>query len=193
MKISAGWSKGLKILTPEGDQVRPTRERVRQAAINMLQSWLPEARILDLFAGSGAVGIELVSRGASGAQFVEKLPEALTCLQANLREVAARAKKLMITLDPWAIEAKDVQIFLGGCDPELYDLVWADPPYEMAESFLNAGAVTIPKVLVNGGIFALECGVESLKCTETWHQASGLTLLKQRDYGVTLITVWQKQ
>ncbi len=192
MKISAGWSKGLKIQTPAGDQVRPTRERVRQAAINMLQPWLPEAQVLDLFAGSGAVGIELVSRGASGAVFVEKSPEALTCLEANLHEAEARAKKQMISLDPWSLVAKDVQIFLGACGPELYDLVWADPPYERAESFLGNGAVDIPKILVSGGIFALECGIEALKFTAAWENASGLKLIKQRDYGVTLITIWQK-
>jgi 16S rRNA (guanine966-N2)-methyltransferase len=192
VKISAGWSKGLKIQTPEGDQLRPTRERVRQAAINMLQPWLTEARVLDLFAGSGAVGIELVSRGASGALFVEKAPEALTCLKANLNEAAARAKKQAVTLDPWGFEAKDVQKFLGVCGPELYDLVWADPPYGLAEYFLGSSAAEIPRILVSGGIFALECGVESLMSTSTWAQASGLELIKQREYGVTLITIWQK-
>ena len=160
MKISAGWSKGLKIQTPDSVQVRPTRERVRASAINMLQPWLSEARVLDLFAGSGAVGIELVSRGAAGAQFVENSPEAISCLKSNLHAASERAKKQSIVLEPWSLDAKDAHIFLGACASSLYDLVWADPPYALAESFLGGKSDDISRVLVKGGIFALECGAQ---------------------------------
>jgi 16S rRNA (guanine966-N2)-methyltransferase len=192
VKISSGWSKGLKIQTPEGEDVRPTRERVRQAAINMLQPWLAEARVLDLFAGSGAVGIEMVSRGAAGARFVEKSTGALACLRANVSEAGLRASKQKILLEPWSIEAVDVHKFIAAPTKDLYELIWADPPYELADFFLEKAALEIPKMLVNEGVFAFECGVEAHNSVGAWSEKSGLTLIKQREYGVSLMTVWQK-
>ena len=128
MKISSGWSKGLKILTPEGFDTRPTRERVRQSAVNMLQPWIPEARVLDLFAGSGAVGIELVSRGAVGAQFVEIAQPAIKCLRANMAEAQTRATKQGIAIQTWNHSSLDAAQFVKSAPEKSFDLVWADPP-----------------------------------------------------------------
>ena len=193
VKISSGWSKGLNILTPEGLETRPTRERVRQAAINMLQPWILEARVLDLFAGSGAVGIELVSRGASGAHFVEKAPAALACLKKNTAEAALRADKQDIQLRPWLVEAADVLSRLKSFQAGSFDLVWADPPYEMVPEFLDSAAVFLPGVIAPGGVFVLESGAESLEVVNPWSASAGLELVKQRNYGATLITIWQKK
>ncbi len=192
MKISSGWSKGLKILTPEGADTRPTRERVRQAAINMLQPWIAEARVLDLFAGSGAVGIELVSRGAAGAHFVEKAPAALTCLKKNTAEAQLRADKQDIVLKPWTVEAGDVCVRLKALEAGSFDLVWADPPYELVPEFLGLAAESVSGIIASGGVFVLESGVEAQGIVNSWGARSGLELVKQRDYGVTLITIWQK-
>ena len=192
VKVSSGWSKGLKILTPEGLDTRPTRERVRQAAINMLQPWITEARVLDLFAGSGSVGIELVSRGAMGARFVEKNPAALKCLRANAAEAELRAKRQDIALQPWSVESADVASFVKTLDQASFDLVWADPPYDLVASFLEGGASEIPRILSQGGVFVLESGAEALESLNGWSSQSNLELIKQREYGVTLITIWQK-
>jgi len=192
MKISSGWSKGLKILTPDGLLTRPTRERVRQSAINMLQPWIAEARVLDLFAGSGAVGIELVSRGASGAVFAEMSVEALKCLRVNASEAKLRADKQGITLSQWAVQAKDAYILVNETPGATFDLIWADPPYEIAKDFLAKSGAHLRRILSDGGIFALESASGDQAWLSDWGQSLGLQLLKQRVFGVSSISVWQK-
>lgn len=192
LKISSGWSKGLKILTPIGLDTRPTRERVRQAAINMLQPWIPEARVLDLFAGSGAVGLELVSRGAGGAHFVETSPAALKCLKINMLETKARADKQGIKIDPWLLSDKDVFQFIAETRPSSFDLIWADPPYEIVPKFLETCGLSISNALAPEGVFVLESGVDAKEVVDIWSEKSGLRQAKQREYGVTLISIWQR-
>ena len=192
VKISSGWSKGLKILTPEGMDTRPTRERVRQAAINMLQPWIAGSSILDLFAGSGAVGIELVSRGGYGAKFIESSSKAIKCLQANTLEAQNRAIKQGISLDPWKVMAGDVYILIKQESAEAYDLIWADPPYEMVPGFLEAAGTEIARILKSGGVFVLESGGDTESFMQSWGGRFRLELLKQRRFGVSLISIWQK-
>lgn len=192
VKISSGWSKGLKILTPAGLDTRPTRERIRQSALNMLTPWIEGARVLDLFAGSGAVGIELVSRGATGAVFVESARLALECLRHNAAEAKQRADKQHIRLLPWAVEAKDAHELIRSSTTSSFDLIWADPPYELAEKFMRQCAGHLSAALSQGGVFCLESGAEAESWLGSWGQDVGLELIKQRRYGVTLISIWQK-
>lgn len=192
LKISSGWSKGLKILTPEGLDTRPTRERVRQAAINMLQPWIPGARVLDLFAGSGAVGLELVSRGSAGAHFVETSPAALKCLKSNMSDAKSRAEKQTIKIDPWQLSSQDAFKFIENPVADSFDLIWADPPYELVPQFLKACEATVPIWLAAGGVFVLESGVGAKETIDSWSSSCGLELVKQREYGVTLISIWQR-
>jgi 16S rRNA (guanine966-N2)-methyltransferase len=192
VKISSGWSKGLKILTPDGLDTRPTRERVRQSALNMLQPWIHESRVLDLFAGSGAVGIELTSRGGAGAAFVEKAPAAFKCLESNLKATLERAKSQSIELHQWRAFNQSVKQFVGEASENSYDLIWADPPYEQASQFLTECASGIVNILASGGVFALESGVEPGIILSQVFDANVLKLIKQRTYGVTLISIWQK-
>ncbi len=193
MKISSGWSKGLKILTPEGLDTRPTRERVRQSAINMLQPWIPESRVLDLFAGSGAVGIEMVSRGARGARFVESAPAAFKCLSDNINAAAQRAQSQKILQEPWEALQNKAESYLKSAPQSAYDLIWADPPYEACAGFLNVAASDLSRVLSSGGIFALESSLEPGVILGEVFNPDHLTLVKQRTYGATLITIWEKR
>lgn len=192
MKISSGWSKGLKILTPEGLDTRPTRERIRQSAINMLTPWIEGARVLDLFAGSGAVGIELVSRGAAGAVFVELARPALECLRENTKEAKNRAARQNITLSPWAVEGRDAHDLIRSAESSSFDLIWADPPYDRAENFLRQSGPLLPNLLSEGGVFCLESGADTSAVLASWSEGVGLSHVKQRQYGVTLISIWQK-
>jgi 16S rRNA (guanine966-N2)-methyltransferase len=192
MKISSGWSKGLKILTPEGLDTRPTRQRIRQSAINMLAPWISGARVLDLFAGSGAVGLELVSRGATGAVFVEVAKPALDCLRRNVSEFKQRADKEQLSISPWAVEAKDAYELINAFEASSFDLIWADPPYQSAKSFMQQSGPAIAKILSSGGVFSLESSHQDVAWLENWGEAFHLALKKQRSYGVTLISIWQK-
>jgi len=192
VKISSGWSKGLKILTPAGLETRPTRERIRQSAINMLAPWIAEAKVLDLFAGSGAVGIELASRGAAGVVFSEVARSALDCLRKNAQEAQTRAGKQGVTLNPWVVEATDAHVLIKDCPPCSFDLIWADPPYELAERFVRDVGSYLASALRPGGVFALESHSDAVGWLPDWGETVSLELKKQRAYGATLISVWQK-
>jgi 16S rRNA (guanine966-N2)-methyltransferase len=121
MRIVAGLAKGRRISAPPGHEVRPTADRVREALFSSLQTRLPDARVLDLYAGSGALGLEAISRGAAGVTLVERDRRTLVVLRANVEVVGLPG----ITVLP-----VDVRTALAGQLPGgPFDLVFADPPY----------------------------------------------------------------
>ena len=123
MRVVAGTLRGRKLVAPEGLNVRPTAERVRQATFNALdyRSAVRGARVVDLFAGTGALGIEAISRGAVHVTFVEHDKAALACLRTNVDHLGLSAQV--------SIVRADVSRFLMGGLPPV-DLLIADPPYE---------------------------------------------------------------
>ena len=122
MRIVAGRWKGRRLVAPGGQAVRPTADRVREAWMSIVQPWLPEARVLDLFAGSGALGIEAVSRGAVQADLVENAAPSLEAIAENLSSLdAGGAVK---------VHRADALRFLRGLEPHAYDVAFADPPYD---------------------------------------------------------------
>jgi 16S rRNA (guanine966-N2)-methyltransferase len=119
----AGRWRGRRIAAPKGDIVRPTADRVREAWMSIVHPWLAEARVLDLFAGSGALGIEAVSRGAAHADLVEIAPSSLKAIDANLA-----------TLDAGAlvrVHRADALRFVEALEPHAYEVAFADPPYDL--------------------------------------------------------------
>jgi len=121
MRIIAGLAKGRRLAAPPGAQVRPTADRVREALFSSLQPRLPGARVLDLYAGSGALGLEAISRGAAHATLVERDRRTLTVLRANVDAVG---------LPGVVVLAQDVAAVLAGEVPGApFDLAFADPPY----------------------------------------------------------------
>jgi 16S rRNA (guanine966-N2)-methyltransferase len=121
LRIIAGDFKGRRIKTPAGDGVRPTADRVREAWFSILQRSIPSARVLDLFAGSGALGFESLSRGAVSVSFVETLEASLDALRAN-------ATTLDVT-QRVTIHRGDAMRFAKRLQPGQYDVAFADPPY----------------------------------------------------------------
>jgi 16S rRNA (guanine(966)-N(2))-methyltransferase RsmD len=147
MRIIAGALKGRRLVTPRGRVTRPTADQVRLALMDTLMPWLPGARLLDLFAGAGGVGLEALSRGADRATFVERDPHAVSALHQNVATlgVAPRVRVLR----------EDVGRALGRLarEGERFDLVFLDPPYESGEmtatlAVLGAGALTAPAAIV---------------------------------------------
>ena len=121
VRIIAGEFKGRRLKTPAGDKVRPTADRVREAWFSILQRSIRGARVLDLFAGSGALGLESLSRGAATAEFVELNRFALSALKANIRT---------LHLDDRAVvHRRDALRFAERLHPGQYDVAFADPPY----------------------------------------------------------------
>jgi 16S rRNA (guanine966-N2)-methyltransferase len=123
MRIVAGRWRGRRIVAPSGDDVRPTADRVREAWMSIVHPWLADARVLDLFAGSGALGIEAVSRGAALADLVEIAPPSLEAISANLAAVGAGALV--------HVHRADALTFIEGLEPHAYDVAFADPPYDL--------------------------------------------------------------
>lgn len=126
MRIIAGRWRGRTIAAPPGERTRPTTERVREAWMSRLQHDIPGARVLDLFAGSGALGLEALSRGAEHATFVEKGTAALRTLEANIRALHAGAESTVLRTD--ALK------YVDSLEADSYDIVLADPPYGSGEA-----------------------------------------------------------
>jgi 16S rRNA (guanine966-N2)-methyltransferase len=127
MRISGGAARGIEMTVPKGDAVRPATEGMRQAVFSSLGARVVGARFVDLFAGSGAYGLEAFSRGASGGTFVERNSKASACLRKNIAAVCRSIGKGGDELV--AVEADALSIPTGVGEPP--DLVFVDPPYEV--------------------------------------------------------------
>lgn len=122
MRVVGGKFAGRNLTSPADARVRPTAEHVRSALLDLLASELPGARVLDLFAGTGALGIEALSRGAERADFVEFRPASLHALRANVAALRLRERT--------RIFKRDALPFAAALDAGSYDIAFADPPYE---------------------------------------------------------------
>ena len=122
MRIVAGRWKGRRLVAPAGRTVRPTADRVREAWMSIVQPWLLDARVLDLFAGSGALGIEAVSRGAAHADLVESAAASLLAITQNLTTVDAGVLV--------RVHRADALRYIQELPPNAYDVAFADPPYD---------------------------------------------------------------
>lgn len=134
MRIIAGRWRGRRIEAPPGRDTRPTTDRVREAWMSALQPELPGARVLDLFAGSGALGLEALSRGAEHATFVERSGGALRALRANIERLGAA--------DQTTVVRGDAIAYVQRLEPFAFDIALADPPYGQghAEALVRAFA-----------------------------------------------------
>lgn len=124
MRVIAGSRRSLRLTTVKGDKVRPTTDRIKETLFNILQPDLPGASFLDLFSGSGAIGIEALSRGAKEAVLVEQDRDALACIRENLR--------LTRFTDVAMVKAGDVLSVLRTLQHAPFDLIFMDPPYGLS-------------------------------------------------------------
>lgn len=125
MRISGGQARGITLQVPKGDATRPATDGLRQAVFSSLAAWMPGARFLDLFAGSGAYGLEALSRGAAGGVFIESNANAAACIRKNVLAVAK-------SLGHGPLDVRVVQgdaLTLTGVNAEVPDVVFIDPPY----------------------------------------------------------------
>jgi 16S rRNA (guanine966-N2)-methyltransferase len=141
----AGSRKGARIFAPKGRDTRPTSDRVREAAFAILGS-VEGARVLDLFAGSGALGLEALSRGAACAVFVESDAAAIATIERNLEK---------LRLEGATVVRSDVLRHIERT-AERYDVIFVDPPYEMVESLRMRLAEQLRRVVVGGGAVVFE-------------------------------------
>jgi 16S rRNA (guanine(966)-N(2))-methyltransferase RsmD len=187
MRISGGELGGRKLKVPPGAKVRPTQDRVREALFSMLVTAVPEAAFIDLFAGSGAVGLEALSRGARSVAWVERDPRTAALIKENLAALAGGAQPPGAATEVACCEV--ARWLQGPGRGRLADVVFADPPYAAGREQGFAAVMRLlaeNRVLRPGGIFVAEMP-ESGRAEE----AGGWTLLRDRTYGHTRLAVYR--
>lgn len=173
MRVIAGDARGVPLVAPRDRGTRPITDRVKETLFAILGERVPEARVLDLYAGSGAIGIEALSRGASSADFVEKGRAALEALRTNL----ARTR-----LDADArVHATDVERFLSAGDGGPWDLVILDPPYQ-AHAIVAALEALVPHLAPHATVV-----VKHFWRTEV-PVVDRLAVTRQRRFGETMLS-----
>jgi 16S rRNA (guanine966-N2)-methyltransferase len=170
LRVVAGDFKGRRLAAPRGTRTRPTADRVREALFSMLGD-VDGARVLDLYAGSGALGIEALSRGAESAVFVERDAQAIAAIERNLAAVGVEA----------TVVRQDVVRFLARADGA-FDLVFCDPPYDSASRLAGQLADRLPAL----------CAEDARIVTESDKRnplVLPFSLLVERAYGDTRIAI----
>ena len=174
MRVVAGTHRGRTLRAPPGSETRPTSDRVREALFSILGPSIQDARVLDLFAGSGALGIEALSRGAAAAVFVDRSRRATQAIRANLAALGIEAEVR-------ALEARAALRAASGRG-EAYDLIFVDPPYRLAAELGRELSEGLAAVLAPG----------SRVVTESDRPAPlqlDLPLADERRYGDTVIRI----
>ena len=179
MRVITGKARGVQLKTPDGMTTRPTTDRVKEALFSIIQFEIPTARVLDLFGGTGQLGIEALSRGATAATFVDAGEPACRLIWENL-------KRTKLESDAKVIRA-DYLDYLKRCR-EKYDIIFLDPPY--AEVFLENAlkCITEIDILQTGGIIVTE---RPLGKELPW-DFDGFTRSKDYKYGHTILTIYRK-
>ena len=180
MRVIAGKAKGIQLNTPDGMLTRPTTDRVKEALFSIIQFELPGAKVLDLFGGTGQLGIEALSRGASKAVFVDARREACQLIRSNL-------KKTHMEPDAVVVQS-DYLEYLNRCR-EQFGIILLDPPY--AEVFLENAIKRITEIdiLQSGGIIVAE---RPLGKELPW-EFEGYTRSKDYKYGKIMLTLYRKR
>ncbi len=180
MRVISGIAKGVNLKTPDGLATRPTTDRVKEAMFSIIQFDLPGAKVLDLFGGTGQLGIEALSRGAQSAVFVDASEVSCKLIKENLKRTKMEASASVIR--------SDYEAFLKRCK-EKYDIILLDPPY--IEVFLENSLKLITEIdiLQTNGIMVTERPLEK----ELPWNFPGFSRSRDYKYGKTLLTIYRKE
>lgn len=174
MRIITGSAKGKKLVSLEGEATRPTSERIKEAVFSSIQFDVEDRRVLDLFAGSGQMGLEALSRGASRATFIDLSREAMEIVKQNAR-ITGFFDVCHFLVSDWRNYIRKAS------GREQYDLVFIDPPYPM-ECCADAAAYLAEKeLIIPGAIVVLESGEEEISPDDP--RLSGYRVIKSTHYG----------
>ena len=173
MRIIAGTHRGARIAAPRGVATRPTGDRVREAAFNLIGP-VEDAHVLDLFAGSGALGLEALSRGAASVTFVESDREACRTIADNLAKLKLTEARIDCADAVWALRR----------ETRSYDLVLVDPPYGAWPELESKLAAHLPKVLTPDGLLVVETAART-------EPALPLPIRTSRRYGSARLTLFE--
>lgn len=172
MRVIAGSAKRIQLKTVEGMDTRPTTDRIKETLFNMISLYLADSNFLDLFSGSGAIGIEALSRGAAYTVFVEQSRKAMECIRENLKvtKLADRAK----------LYETDVMNVLSQLEQkETFDYIFMDPPYNQLLEKKVLEYLSTSDLLSEDGIIIVEA---SLDTDFSYVEALGFSIIKEKEY-----------
>ena len=175
MRVITGTAKGVRLQTLEGLDVRPTTDRVKEGMFSAIQFDIPGARVLDLFAGSGQLGIEALSRGAKQAVFVDQSAKSLGVVKENLQKCGFT--------DRVEIHQKTAEQYIRTAQPHSFDMIFLDPPYRM-DILSKILPDLVPLLRPEGRIIA-----EHEKSCEIPEKIFNLWLQKEYFYGKIVVSV----
>ena len=181
MRIITGSARGTRLKSPAGDGTRPTADRTREALFSMLGSRVVDARVLDLFAGTGALALEALSRGAASAVLVDRTTQAILAENATRTKLTGRAE--IRRGDVYAAAAELAR------EGRTFDLIFADPPYAHGDTARVLEAAARGALLAAGGLLVLEQGAGE----EIVPQAGALRLMRERRYGAARICFYAEE
>ena len=179
VRVISGSARGLKLNTPGDDRVRPTTDRVKESMFNIVQDWVCDSQVLDLFAGSGALGIEALSRGASQAVFCDNSLDSIKIIKSNIEKARVVDRSQIVSGDFKRclrdMEAKN----------QSFDMIFVDPPYYegLFEEVLDT--IRSCKILKKDGIVIVEHDAK-----RPIGQVEGLEVYKEKKYGITMLTFY---
>ena len=180
MRIIAGKYKGRQLFSAKNRSIRPTTDRVKEYIFSILEDYIKDCRVLDLFAGTGSLGLESLSRGASNVTFVENSYQSIKVLKKNLMRVKV--------IEPYTIVLKNALTFLRQ-NKEPFDLIFADPPFKWNHYIELIPLSFLPENLSEYGIFILE----SERTQEIEWETNIYEILRQKKYDRSLVTFFGRK
>ncbi|MBF0217021.1 MAG: 16S rRNA (guanine(966)-N(2))-methyltransferase RsmD [Candidatus Omnitrophica bacterium] len=183
LRIIAGKYRGRKIQFPDGDDVRPTKDRIRESVFDIISEIVPGAKVLDLFSGSGAYGLEAISRGAESSVFVDNQAKCVDCAKSNALSLGIKDEADILNGDVLDImpvlEKKGLR----------FDIVFADPPYNKGLAKKTLIRIIDYDIFNRPVFFVMEHHREE-KVDEIHH---GFVLIKNKTYNETVISIFSKK
>lgn len=171
MRVIAGTARSLPLKTPEGMDTRPTTDRIKETLFNMLQAYIPGAVFIDLFSGSGGIGIEALSRGARKAYFIENAPKAISCIQQNLTFTKMEDRAIVLKQDAFS--------GLSNIYEKEADVIFMDPPYNCEHEKNVLALLKDMKYVTEDTLIVVEASIET---DFSYLEELGFTLQKEKRY-----------
>ena len=181
VRVISGKCRGTHLMAPEGMETRPTTDRIKETLFNMIAFDIPECQFLDLFSGSGAIGIESLSRGAERAVFVDQGDKALACIKGNLEKTKLTGNAQVMGMS--VLEA----IKALGRSKDVFDIIFMDPPYALEETQQILEAIDENGLLHEEGYIILERSSKSIV-----KLPQNLVLWKEKQYKTTTLSFIKK-
>ena len=182
LRVISGKSRGLKLNTPENMDIRPTTDRVKEAMFNIISPYIYGSNILDLFAGSGALGVEALSRGAELCYFVDSSKTSMNVTKSNIKK--ARLEDGAVTINSSYEKAID-RILMNKVK---FDVIFVDPPYYEGYFIDVIKKIDSTDILKDDGIIVVEHDVK----TEIPEEIGRIYISKEKKYGKTMVTIMSK-